>query len=99
MYGWTEQEALGRNVHELLKTVFPTPLAQLEAQLQSRGQWEGELIHTRKDGSILVVASHWAMHRDANGKPVAVLEINNDVTELKRLQEALRESDRRKDEF
>ncbi len=99
MYGWSEQEALGQNVHAFLKTVFPTPLPQIEAQLQSRGQWEGELIHTRKDGSILVVASHWAMHRDADGKPVAVLEINNDITELKRLQEALRESDRRKDEF
>jgi PAS domain S-box-containing protein len=99
MYGWTEEEALGRNSHELLRTIFPIPLGQIEAEITARGQWEGELIHTRKDGTTLVVASHWAAHADPQGAPGAVLEVNNDVTELKRLQEALRQSDRRKDEF
>jgi signal transduction histidine kinase len=56
-------------------------------------------VHTRKDGRTLVVASHWALHRDTEGGPVAVLEVNNDVTELEKLQEALRDADRRKDEF
>jgi PAS domain S-box-containing protein len=99
MYGWTEDEALGENAHVLLRTTFSVPLEQIRAELHVRGQWEGELIHTRKDGSTLVVASHWALHRDAQGRPVAVLEVNNDVTELKRLQEALRQSVRRMDEF
>lgn len=99
MYGWSDAEALGKNVHALLKTIFPIPRQEIEQQLRRDGIWEGELIHTTKDGTTLVVASHWALHRDADGRPVAVLEINNDVTELKRLQEALRESDRRKDEF
>ncbi len=99
LYGWTEAEAVGRNSTELLRTVFPAPEDRIRAELHERDQWEGELIHTRKDGSTLVVASHWALHRDAAGRPVAVLEVNNDVTELKQLQEALRQADRRKDEF
>jgi PAS domain S-box-containing protein len=99
MYGWTEEEALGKNSHELLRTVFPVPFEHITAELNSRGQWEGELIHTCKDGSTIVVASHWAQHTDEHGQPVATLEVNNDVTELKQLQDALRQSDRRKDEF
>jgi PAS domain S-box-containing protein len=99
MYGWTEQEALGKNSHELLRTVFPVPLEEINAELHSRGQWEGELVHMCKDGSTLVVASHWAQHTDEHGAPVATLEVGNDVTELKQLQDALRQSDRRKDEF
>jgi PAS domain S-box-containing protein len=99
MYGWTEEEALGKTGHQLLRTIFPTPPEQINAELRARGQWEGELIHMRKDGSTLVVASHWALHTGDDGEPVAILEVNNDVTELKRLQEALRQSDRRKDEF
>jgi PAS domain S-box-containing protein len=99
MYGWSEGEALGKVSHELLRTLFPVPAEQIRAELQERGQWEGELIHTRKDGTTLVVASHWAQHSDEHGQPIATLEVNNDVTELKQLQEALRQSDRRKDEF
>ena len=99
LYGWTEADALGKNCHEVLRTIFPVPLAQIRDTLHAQGNWEGELIHTRKDGTTVVVASHWALHSDAKGRPIAVLEVNNDVTELKQLQETLRLSDRRKDEF
>ncbi len=99
MYGWTEEEALGKQSQELLRTVFPVPIDEITAELHNRGQWEGELIHTCKDGRTIVVASHSAQHTDEHGAPVATLEVNNDVTELKQLQEALRQSDRRKDEF
>src|SRR5262245_42291689 len=50
MYGWTPEEALGRLSHELLRTEFPRPLAEIQAELRERGEWEGELVHFRKDG-------------------------------------------------
>ena len=40
-------------------------------------------------------ASHWVLHKDNNGKPVAIIEVNNDITELKKAEEALRESEQR----
>src|SRR6266568_85099 len=45
LYGWGEQEALGRVIHTLLKTRFPADLATIEAQLARDGQWQGELAH------------------------------------------------------
>jgi PAS domain S-box-containing protein len=99
MYGWTAQEAVGRVSHELLRTDSAQPPQQINAMLRERGYWEGELAHYRKDGTRLVVASHWALYRDAGGQPAAILEVNSDITELRKVQEALRQADQRKNEF
>jgi len=88
-YGWTSEEAIGRNSHDISKTVFPTPLEEITAELTRTGRWEGELVHTRRDGSQAVVASRWALQMDEHGNPIAVLETNNDITGRKRAEEAL----------
>jgi len=92
-YGWTSEEAVGQTSHDLLRTLFPAPLDELNAELIRTGRWEGELIHTRRDGAQVVAASRWALQRDESGRPVAVLETNNDITERKRAEDALRESE------
>ena len=88
-YGWTSEEAVGHVSHEINKTVFPAPLEQITTELTRTGRWEGELIHTRRDGTEVVVASRWALQIDEGGNPVAVLETNNNVTERKLAEEGL----------
>ncbi len=92
LYGWSQNEALGRVAHELLGTVFPQPLKEITAQLNAKGLWNGELIHTRRDGVRLYVNSRWTLDRDAEGRPAGVLENNNDITNRKQAEEALREA-------
>jgi diguanylate cyclase (GGDEF)-like protein/PAS domain S-box-containing protein len=92
-YGWTADEALGQDAHELLKTEFPVPVEQISAELMSQGRWEGELVHTRADKSRITVASRWALQRDALGDPRVILEINNDITERRLAEKLLEESD------
>lgn len=89
MYGWNEEEALGKAAYNLLRTVFPEPREKLQAILFARGHWEGELLHTRRDGEQIVVASHWVLHRDDHGRPKAILEVNNDITNWRRAEEKL----------
>ena len=89
-YGWTAEHALGRVVHDLLKTVFPGPLEEIRAEASRTGRWEGEILHTKKDGTQVVVASRWALQRDERGAPMAILETNNDITLRKRAEESLR---------
>jgi PAS domain S-box-containing protein len=86
-YGWNAEEAVGKVVHDILNTVFPSPLEEIKAEVTRTGRWQGELLHTRKDGAQVVVASRWALQRDEQGAPVAILETNNDVTERKRAEE------------
>ena len=85
-YGWPSEEAVGRVSHDLLRTVFPAPLSEITAELTRTGRWEGELVHTRRDGTKVVVASRWALQWEG-GNPIAVLETNNDITERKRAEE------------
>lgn len=86
-YGWTSQEALGRVSHEIIQTIFPAPLDEIRSELSRTGRWEGELVHTRRDGTRVVAASRWALQLDERGIPVAVMETNNDITERKLAEE------------
>src|SRR4030095_15404989 len=83
-YGWTRKEAVGQVSHELMQTRFPAPIEEIEAELIRTGRWAGELIHSKRDGTQVVVASRWSLQRDDAGNFLAVLETNNDVTERKR---------------
>src|SRR5258708_20289432 len=56
-YGWTAEEALGTVTHELLKTKFPIPLKLVDAALWEQGKWEGELTHTTRQWTPIVVTS------------------------------------------
>lgn len=87
IYGFRKDEALGKNITELLGTKFPVAIAQIQRQLTHSGYWEGELVHTRKDGQEIYVESRWSLHRD--GDPRTILELNTDITERKRYQEQL----------
>src|SRR6266536_316488 len=80
LYGWSKAEAIGRVAHELLHTRFPVSREAVDEALLDHGFWEGNLVHRRRDGSQIVVFSRHAIQRDARGTPMAILEINSDIT-------------------
>ena len=90
LYDWKKEEAIGRVTHQLMQTVFPEPLEEINKELLRTGRWAGELIHARRDGTRVVVASRWALQRDGQGRPIAILETNNDITERKQAEQRLR---------
>ena len=91
LYGYPQSWAMGRISQDLLRTVYPQPLPEVEAIVLQHGFWQGELARRRADGSEVHVASHWAMHRGEAGEADAIIEINSDITELKRqIDERLR---------
>jgi PAS domain S-box-containing protein len=90
-YGWSRSEAIGRRSHELLRTEFPAAIEEIEAKLEATGHWEGELVHRRRDGSALPVASRWALQRGDRGRPIGVLETNNDITDRRLAEQAQRD--------
>ncbi len=92
MYGWTKEEALGKITHTLLKTQFPISLEEVQNSLSLKGWWEGELVHTTRDGRQIVVASRQVAQRDESGQapqPLVVLEINRDITEHRQAESLL----------
>lgn len=90
IYGYSAGEARGRVMHDLLATEFPHSRDTIEEALLSHGRWAGELGQVRADGRRIVVSSRHALLRDERGEPLAVIELNSDVTERKRVERALR---------
>jgi PAS domain S-box-containing protein len=91
LYGWSREEARGAIVHELLQTRFPRPRPEIEAEVLNHGRWNGELVHTGRDGATMTVSSRWALQSADDGQPPAFLEINTDITARKAMEAILRE--------
>src|SRR6202162_3348822 len=89
MYRWPATVAVGSLSLDLLKTEFTQPLAELDALLHRDNHWKGEAIHYTRDGTRLNVHCRWALQRDGNGTPVAVLSIIHDISDRKRAEDAL----------
>ena len=90
LYGWSREEAIGQNAHELLKTELPGGILTVTRALEDHGRWEGNVKHRRKDGSEIIVASRQAVQAGH----ATILEINRDITAELLAEEALRRNER-----
>jgi PAS domain S-box-containing protein len=79
LYGYQAREAVGSVIHDLLRTRGAVSPAQIDAVLARNGRWDGELIHTARDGRSIPVESRQVLTRGAGGA-AAILEINRDMT-------------------
>ena len=90
IYGYAGEEVYGHVTHELLETEFPDSREAVDAALMRDERWDGQLRHRRKDGRQIIVSSRQALVRDTDGNPVAVIELNSDITDRVRGEQALR---------
>ena len=88
LYGWSASEAIGRPMGELIFAESNDRQALLE-QLVSTGEFHGEIKHRAKDGREVIVDSRVTLIRNDDGTPRAVLGINTDITEQKKLEKHL----------
>jgi len=91
-YGWSPEEARGQRTHDLLKSEFQEPLEKINERLLELGEWQGELRHTTKHGRKVTVASHWVLHTSLDSNVRRVIEVNNDISEVKSIQAELEET-------
>jgi diguanylate cyclase (GGDEF)-like protein/PAS domain S-box-containing protein len=94
LYGWSKEQATGQTSHDLLKTIHPFSLEELDRKLQEEGHWEGELVHHARDGRQIIVESRQVLARNIRASGF-VLETNQDITERKRAEERLRQAENR----
>lgn len=87
LYGWTAEEALGRDANQLLFRGTPNRPLQAMKALIARGEWQGELAQVTKTGKKIVVQSRWTLMRDQQDRPKSILLINTDVTEKKLIEQ------------
>jgi PAS domain S-box-containing protein len=89
LYGWSKGEAVGRNLHKLLRTSFPCSLERIQRELSEAGQWEGELCQITRNLNSVTVSSRWALCTDHNAQS-EVREVSTDITPQRQIEEDLR---------
>ena len=94
LYGFTRQEALGQVPPVLLKTGCPGGIEAVKQILQDEAIWNGELQHCTKDGREIFVESRMVLWRQPDTPPM-IVEVNHDITDRKRAEMALRESEQK----
>jgi PAS domain S-box-containing protein len=90
LYGYTREEALGRISYELLKTQHPRPLSDIIQHVLKEGIWQGEIVQTARNGREITMATTWVLNKNEKGDPVSILIANNEITEQKNVEKALR---------
>jgi PAS domain S-box-containing protein len=100
LFGYTAEEAVGKPMLLIIPAERQHEEFEILAKLR-RGErvdhFETERV--RKDGSRLDISLTISPVRDGSGRIIGASKIARDITERKRVQEELRQADRRKSEF
>ncbi len=88
IYGWHADEVRGKTISAVLLRGNPPPqMQEIFENIDTRGEWAGELKEFTRDGKTLITQVHITLIRDHANAPKALLMINTDVTERKKLEE------------
>jgi len=84
LYGWGREEALARNIRELVVPEDTGPVERLASDVTRDGRWDGEVLVHRKDGSLFTAYVRNRLILDDTGAPAAIVGVAVDISERKR---------------
>lgn len=91
-YGYTEKEILGRNIDILGSDKNPPDIHSIILNEALKGEWKGEFINRRKDGSEFPVYLSSTSIHDSNGKLIALIGVAEDISNRKKIEQTLRKA-------
>ena len=92
LFGFSSQEAVGRDHNELLQPVHPMGISKLQEILEREGEWNGDITHVI-GGREIVVESRMTLLTEPDGRKT-VLKTNRDITQERRAQQEIRQLNR-----
>jgi PAS domain S-box-containing protein len=92
LYGWTAQEAMGRQIMELTTPEGMTEQAlEIMSHLRQGESWTGEFNVKRRDGTTFPIQIINSPISDDKGKLIGIVGVSIDITARKRQEESLKE--------
>lgn len=96
MYGWTEQQVIGKKVTELLPTESGPVAFNQKIEIAKRdGFVQCEEIRTAKDGSKVAVFITISVMYDESGQITGTMSVTKDITKLKQMETELKQANER----
>jgi PAS domain S-box-containing protein len=95
IFGWREQELLGRTVPILTEEMRDRTMSLIERAYKGERLIGYEMTRHRKDGSPVEVSISLSTLRDAGGTARGLIAVLADITERKLMDEALKEANQR----
>jgi len=90
LYGWSQDEAVGRDAAEFLDLADTDAAAEALAELSRTGHWEGEYTVCHKDGSRFPAYLRARVMLDAGARPTGWIGVSVDLTKRLESERALR---------
>jgi PAS domain S-box-containing protein len=87
IFGWCEQEALGRPLPSVPEDKQDEFHALLEVAMRGEASTDVEIRRKRKDGSLVDISLSTAPMRDAEGRIMGIMGIMADIMDRKRIEE------------
>ena len=88
-YGYSENELIGKHISILRPEGFESENSLNILNHTIEGGWRGELMNIKKDGTVFPVLLSTSIIKDENKKPIALIGVAIDITELKKNAEEL----------
>jgi two-component system cell cycle sensor histidine kinase PleC len=95
LYNLRNDEMLGKRLEEAYRYLMLNPEDEKAAHtsLAERGFWRGENINVKRGGEEICVDASVSVLRDESGAKIGLLAVVRDITERRRIEEVLRESE------
>jgi PAS domain S-box-containing protein len=89
LYGWSEEQALGRKANELLGSARPEEVGIVTKRLKTGESWSTEVLAKNKDGSAVPVILNRTPIYNKDGEYVGAASITTDISVQKQTQSDL----------
>jgi PAS domain S-box-containing protein len=93
-YCYTREELLNKPISIVRSPNNPADIIREILPATKRGGWRGEIMNRKKDGSDFPVSLTTSIIYDDEGQAIAIMGVASDITESKKVEGALRESEK-----
>jgi PAS domain S-box-containing protein len=88
-HGYTPDDLVGAHLSVFHTAEQAAVMEKANRQLRETGEFNGEIWHVRRDGTVFPALMHNSLLRDADSVPIGMIITLRDITDLQQAQEAL----------
>lgn len=94
LFEWKNEEVMGKRITDVLDVNYPYESREHILEFfEKNGFWQGEVVYHTKSGEPLSVLSTASQLKDKDGKKTGYFVLIRDITERKKTEEKLRQSE------